>query len=214
VKEAELPANTSPTDPQLDDPEVRQRFMRTFQRGLTKPVGYVLPVQRWHAAPSRVTRWQSERWKVRRGALYAVPGDSALGYRLPLGSLPFVPPSDYPYTRATPPSRASRWPISARKWRSAGTRCATRRHRPAAEQASIAVEGPATAQRRIEQVAIEGAVRTALTVEPKDGYLSVFLPPVESLDDYLDLIAAVEQVAEETRVPVRIEAIPRRPIRA
>ena len=180
VKEGDLPFNAEPGDPKLDDAEARARMVKDLRARAGAALGYVLPIQRWNAAASD-PRWRSEKWKLRRGGLFLVAGDSPVGFRLPLSSLPWVPPSAYPFTM-----RRTRWSRAAICLRRSSRRRTRRRHWRTAAKPTAA--GGADRQDRVEQVAVEGAVRTALSIEPRDGALCVFMPPVEKLEDYLELV--------------------------
>ncbi len=59
-------------------------------------------MQAWNARASG-QKWISEKWSTRRGKIFLIPGDSPVGYRLPLGTLPYVPPSQYPYIHQADP---------------------------------------------------------------------------------------------------------------
>ncbi len=94
--EQKLPLNLDPADNKLDDPQERARVVKVFERGLGKPSGYVMPIQVWHAQ-ERGRRWVTERWALRRGKLFLMPGNSPVGFRLPLGSMPYIAPANYPH---------------------------------------------------------------------------------------------------------------------
>src|SRR4051812_28542925 len=185
LKEGELPINVDPGDPKLADPEARARMVRVFERGLDKPAGFVLPIQRWNAADRRA--WRSERWPLRRGKLYLAPGDSPVGLRLPISSLPWVPPESYPHVVPQDPTEP-RAPLPVHQ---------------------AAPAAPAAARQDIEEQHAGGdAVRTAMSIEPRDGVLCVFMPPLERVEDYLELIAAVEATARASGLAVHVEGYP------
>ena len=166
AKEDALPPNLDTADNKLDDPMERARLAKVFERGLDVATGYVLPIQRWQAQGA--AHWRSERWETRRGKLFLVPGDSPVGFRLPLGSLPWVPPDERdavvpldPF--AAPAALPAPPPVLQRL--QAG--------RPAA---------PGAPRQRL------GAPRTAFAIEPRDGQLCIFMPPTESAEEFVELV--------------------------
>ena len=190
-KERSLPENVDPFDSKLDDPLERSRLARVFDRGLGNPVSFVLPVQRWQAKAAK--GWRTSPWTTRSGRILLTPGDSPAGLRLPLGSLTYIAPGDYPYIIPTDPF-------------------AERSDLPDPDEIGQAYRrddrsGQARRQLITAQVADDagGAIRTALVVEPRDGKLCVFMPPTETVEDYLELLTAIETSALELGLKIHVE---------
>ena len=182
-------------------PIERARLARVFDAGLGEVAGYVLPLRARtiDAGADRSILWESGRWTTRDGHLFLLPGDSPMGYRLPLDGLPWEaegtqqqiherdPLAARPPLGPVHPPRATE--TSATRGRSSAPPSGDRRGR---------ARGP-------RQASPDSIVRTALCVEPREGMLHVFMPPVELLEEYLALVAAVEDVARARAQPVRIE---------
>jgi len=192
-KEQRLPVNVDPSDPRLEDPEARTRMVRAFQRGLGAVAGYVLPLQ--------YGSWKSGPWPFRGDHMFLLPGDSPAGLRLPLESLPWVAKADFPYDHPLDPM-ADRGPLPDLH---AGQQ--SLQGRPA-EKIGESVrtqpkpfDDPAPAPGE----SAGWVIRTALCIQPREGRLYVFMPPVTALEGYLELVAAIEASAAQTGLPVVIE---------
>lgn len=180
LMEQKLPLGTDLDDPRLAHSAERDRMMRTFERGLDRPTGYVLPlvVTRTRADDRH---WLSERWAFRRGNLFLLPGDSPLGLRLPLGSLREIDFVDYPHVEPLDPFA------------------------PRGRLPTEPLRDQATAPTGNQRQDTNGPVRTALALEIRDNLLHVFLPPLADGEDYAALVSAIERTARDLRQPIRLE---------
>ena len=165
LKEQELPDNIDIYKEDLDSDLERKRLARLLKQGLQHPTGFILPLE-WRSSGSH---WASCRWPLRRGRLIAVPGDSPLGLRLPLQSLPHATEQELYRPHKDPFSKPENKEV-----------------KPAPK-------------------VMTEIIRTALIVEPRDGCLFIFLPPIQSFDDYANLIAAIESTAEKLSLPIILE---------
>ena len=215
-RERRLPTNVDPFDSKLSDEMERKRLAKIFEKGLDQTVGHLLPLTRSESG----TNWKSGPWFVRPERLYLLPGDSPMGLRLPLDSLPWTDenlswvtePSDPTVPREPlPANRLQGYRELANQGPDAPIRFQEHlRPEAAAEKAgeSQAARGKALTGKTESDLTREshaGLTRTALCVEPRDGKLRIFLPPLRRLEDYLELVAAIEDTAAELGTPVMLE---------
>jgi uncharacterized protein (DUF2126 family) len=220
-RERRLPSNVDPFDSRLEDPQERARLSRVFAQGLEQTAGYVLPITR----DSGEDRWRSGPWFLRAERCYLVPGDSPLGFRLPLDSQPWVAGTQYPYVFAPDPMApvSPLPPYSQLRLQHRGAPAtaavpALRPTRPAMPAAAPAMRaagrqagldgvrrGQGSDQRPGSHESAHWITRTALCAEARQGVLYVFMPPVPRLEDYLELVTAVEATAEALSQPVLLE---------
>ncbi len=238
-EEQRLPANVDLTNVDFHDSIDRKRLARVLEQGVDSPVGCVLPLQyqRGLAEP----KWVSGPWLTRSEKIHLIPGDSPMGYRLPLKSLVRVQGSDLEQrNRPLDPSvrradlpepaglRIRRQFKSLSRQMSSGVLSSSEDGLQLAQTSALlgpTSNGAVGSQRSdgyadadaagssVPLAALPGGIGTnfgdaipfALCIEPRGGTLHVFMPPTDQLEQYLQIIAAVEDSAVDLNLPVLVE---------
>lgn len=181
-KEGKLPLQEAMMEADVYEKAERERLQTLMEKNLNMPVGYVLPLHYSH--PRK--RWISNPWQFNSPQMILLSGDSPVGLRLPLSSLPMpkeakdeVCPDRSTFESLPPlPTRAALEKIMLK----GGD----------ADDTSFANDP-------------NGLIRSALCAEVRDGVLHLFLPPVAWAEHFLELITAIEYVATELKTPIVLE---------
>ncbi|MCY9875781.1 transglutaminase family protein [Vibrio natriegens] len=180
--ERSLPESANPKKAKLSDDLERRRLAKLLGRGLESISGYVLPVSFDEQG------WQSSLWPMRSDVITLIPGDSPMGYRLPLDSLPQVSEEEIPPERD---------PFEAREALPVYSLTENVAQRQQSQQPPL--EDKESSKKTVD------VIRTSICVEPRDGRLHLFLPPVTHLEHYVELIYQIEATASALSIPVVIE---------
>jgi uncharacterized protein (DUF2126 family)/transglutaminase-like putative cysteine protease len=148
--------------------------------------GYVLPLRR--RQPEGRLSWSSQLWFERPERFILSPGDSPIGYRIPLESMPWVAPDTIVYERDADGQIALPTSVTRKPEMFGGE--------PSPDSLPAIAADAASAPELI---------RPSLCVQAREGRLHVFLPYVPVLADYLDLVAAVEETSQYLKKPVWVE---------
>ena len=225
LEEQSLPENLDAQIADAKDSLARRRLAKVLDQGLNTPTGYVLPLA-WNFSTQH---WCSSHWLLRRGRITLILGDSPMGLRLPLSDLPEVEETlreievdRDPFEERGPlPKRneintrfelsdeqtltpaqwmeekvdgeAAKISLPLRKNKEDDEKTATKRYTP-----------PPTKKKEILREYWQ-VLRTCLCVEPREGRLHVFMPPLQYLEHYVQLIACIEATASDLNLPVVIE---------
>ncbi|KAA0874614.1 transglutaminase family protein [Nitrincola tapanii] len=194
--ERQQPVDIDLSKEDLKDEENRRRLAQLLERGLDEITGYALPLSR----DLYRERWLSGEWPLRREHLYLIPGDSPMGFRLPLSALPLAGREEmhYPSSLFEP-----RPPLSDLHGEVASRYTDLQQIAMTRDGHHQAPHGQHWQEQSLDRP--QGIIHTALCVEPREGKLFIFMPPLARLEDYLELLACIELTAAEMELPVCIE---------
>ena len=206
--EGKLPVNIDPLQKNIKSSIERRTLTELLDKGIDQPAGFTLPLK-WNHENSK---WQSCKWILNRNNLFLIPGNSPIGLRLPLESLPAV-------TKENEPEKVERslfdeLPPLANFHETITGRYGLVYEHPAPKQKIKYQEKTENdndkkkikkEEEEVEPLYEVPVIKTALCVEARDGIIYTFLPPMDYLEHYLDLVASIEATAARLNIPVRVE---------
>tara|TARA_R110002074_G_scaffold7401_1_gene31808 strand:+ start:37301 stop:40627 length:3327 start_codon:yes stop_codon:yes gene_type:complete len=176
-EEGKLPIDVDPKKYNKNDTHLRRKLGDILEQGIGKAVGHVLPLVK------KSGKWITNTWEFRGKHLLLTPGNSSIGLRLPLDSLPKNPEI---------PSEPTAEPELFEK-------------RPALPEYGIDLKRRKRRKTTTRRNKDQPFVRTAICAEVREDKLYLYLPPLDSAEDFLDLVASIEATAKKLNTPILLE---------
>ena len=216
-QEDKLPVNINPLRVNTNDDLERRTLSKVLAQNLNDPVGFAFPLE-WNF---ETNSWLSCAWEFRQKHMYLLPGNSPMGLRLPLNSLPYMVEAQRPQSvERSPFETLNKLPdysaeiIQQQQSNSQNITNAPQHWLyPSKDKSKKDADSEAffvKKQAKQKEDSFEPeyrvyTIKTALSVEARDGKLYVFFPPFSHIEQYMELLSIVEHAASKLSLKIIIE---------